>query len=154
MKRSFRESKAERGVAMVEFAIALPVLLLLLLAVAELGRLLYHYSNLLQASRDAGRFVAGKAWNRTLGRIELTATLVSQAQNVAVYGVPSSQNGSPVVPELTTDDVSVVEANVDHVMVSISYHFRPVIGNSLPAFFGDPVQLDVPLTASVVMRAL
>ncbi len=48
----------QRGLAMVEFAIALPLLLLLLLAIGEMGRLLYQYNSLLQASRDASRFVA------------------------------------------------------------------------------------------------
>ena len=43
---------------MVEFAIALPLLLLLLLAVAEFGRMLSHYNSLLQANRDAARYLA------------------------------------------------------------------------------------------------
>ena len=66
MAREKYGKRRQQGVAMVEFAIVLPLLLLLLLGIAELGRLLFQYNSLLQASRDAGRFVAGQAWNRTL----------------------------------------------------------------------------------------
>ncbi|MNQ97075.1 TadE-like protein [compost metagenome] len=146
---------------MVEFAIALPLLLLLLLAIGEFGRMLFQYNSLLQASRDAGRYAAGKAWNRTLGEIVLVDTsrnydLRAETQNIAVYGLPVS-SGTPVVPGLSAANVQVSTAagTTDHVQVSITYTFQPVIGSVLPAFFGgDGVPLNVPLTATVVMRAL
>src|SRR5690606_5362274 len=96
--QGLRAKVRQRGLAMVELAIALPLLLLLLLAIGEVGRLLFQYNSLLQASRDASRFVAGQAWNRTLGRIELTAELQQQARALAVYGVPAVQDGrAPLV---------------------------------------------------------
>src|SRR5512141_46755 len=42
--------------AMVEFAIALPVLLLLLYGILEAGRLLFLYSTVVTASRQAARY--------------------------------------------------------------------------------------------------
>lgn len=161
-RRAFKRPQAQRGVAMVEFAIALPLLLLLLLAIGEFGRMLYQYNSLLQASRDAGRYVAGKAWDRTLGRIDLTgdSQLVPRTKNVAVYGVPANPNGyPPVVPGLTTADVEVFPVGTpgnppDHVQVSITYTFRPVIGDTIPGFFGDPIPLGISLTSTVIMRAL
>jgi Flp pilus assembly protein TadG len=152
-RRVFKRPQAQRGVAMVELVITLPLLLLLLCAIGEVGRLLYQYNSLMQASRDAGRFVAGQAWNATLGQVDLNATLQTQAKNVAVYGTPAS-NGTPAVPGLTTDDVSVTAAGIDHVQVSITYTFQPVIGSALPAFYGNSVPLDIELTSTVVMRAL
>lgn len=150
----FKPGQAQRGVAMVEFAIALPLLLLLLLAIGEFGRMLYHYNSLLQASRDAGRFVAGQAWNDTLG-VDLNSDLQSKTKNVAVYGVPVNSSGyPPVVPELSTDDVAVGMPDSEHVQVSISYTFRPVIGAVLPTFFGTPIPLNIALQSTVVMRVL
>jgi len=152
--------QAQRGIAMVEFAIALPLLLLLLLGIGEFGRMLFQYNSLLQASRDAGRFVAGKAWNATLGQIELSSTLLSQTKNVAVYGVPANPNGyAAVVPGLTTADVQVSTSGAEHVEVSITYTFCPVIGSgscggSLPGLFGDDMALNVSLVATTIMRAL
>lgn len=152
---SFKPGQAQRGVAMVEFAIALPLLLLLLLVIGEFGRMLYHYNSLLQASRDAGRYVAGQAWNATLGQIDLSGDLQGKTKNVAVYGVPVNSSGyPPVVPELTIDNVVVDPVGTEHVRVSITYTFRPVIGASLPTFFGDPIPLNIALQSTVVMRVL
>ncbi|MCY1297703.1 TadE-like protein [compost metagenome] len=143
---------------MVEFAITLPLLLLLLLGIGEFGRMLYQYNSLLQASRDAGRYVAAKAWNRALGTIDLTSDpqLVPRTRNIAVYGVPAVQSGKEVVPGLTTGNVQVTVApdTTDHVQVSITYTFRPVIGEAIPALFGSAIALGIPLRSTVVMRAL
>ena len=143
---------------MVEFTLALPVLLLLLLAFGEFGRMLYQYNVLLQASRDADRFVASQAWNSTLGAVSLSNTLQTQTKNVAVYGVPS-QTGTPVISGLTANNVVVAAVGTDHVRVTITYTFCPVIGagnctGSLPGFFGNQIALGIPLVATTVMRAL
>lgn len=149
--------RGQQGMAMVEFAIALPLLVLLLLGVAEFGRMLFHYNNLLQASRDAGRYAASKAWNATLGRLDLSTSLQTEIKNVAVYGVPSTTAGfSAVVPGLTPDDVQVRPSASDarYIEVQLSYDFQPVIGSVLPSLFGNDVPLAVELNSTVVMRAL
>lgn len=151
---SFKPGQAQRGVAMVEFAITLPLLLLLLLAIAELGRMLYHYNNLLQANRDAVRYLAGQAWNANLGKVEIDPLVEARTKNLAVYGVPVAQPGDEVVPGLRTDDVTVGTLGSQHVQVRISYVFRPVIGNGLPALIGDAIPLNIPLIATTVMRGL
>ncbi|MNC26501.1 TadE-like protein [compost metagenome] len=155
---SFKRPQAQQGVALVEFTLVLPVLLLLLLSLGELGRMLYQYNVLLQASRDADRFVASQAWNSTLGMVALSSTLQTQTKNVAVYGVPS-QTGTPVVSGLTAANVVVAAVGTDHVRVTITYTFCPVIGASLcvgalPGFFGNQIALGIPLVATTVMRAL
>ncbi|SFP31008.1 TadE-like protein [Geopseudomonas sagittaria] len=139
---------------MVEFAIALPLLLLLLLAIAEFGRMLYHYNNLLQANRDAVRYLAGKAWNSNLGQVEIGPVLEARTKNLAVYGAPAPRPGNEVVPGLTTVDVQVSTVGTEHVQVRISYMFRPVIGEGLPALLGDAIPLSFPLVATTVMRGL
>lgn len=139
---------------MVEFAIALPLLLLLLLAIAEFGRMLYHYNNLLQANRDAVRYLAGQAWNSNLGQVEIDPVLEARTKNLAVYGAPAPQPGNEVVPGLTTGDVQVSTVGTEHVQVRISYVFQPVIGNGLPALIGDAMPLNFPLVATTVMRGL
>ncbi|MGF6557969.1 Flp pilus assembly protein TadG [Pseudomonas sp. S30_BP2TU TE3576] len=154
----FKHRQRQQGLAMVEFTLVLPVLLLLLLAFGEFGRMLYQYNVLLQASRDADRFVASQAWNSTLGMITLSDTLLTQTQNVAVYGVPAN-TGTAVVSGLTTGNVVVAAVGTDHVRVTITYTFCPVIGagnctGSLPGFFGNPIALSIPLVATTVMRAL
>lgn len=152
--QSFKPGQAQRGLAMVEFAIALPLLLLLLLGVAELGRMLYQYNNLLQANRDAVRYLAGKAWNSNLGKVEINPVQEAKTKNLAVYGVPVPRPGNEVVPGLTTASVTVSTVGSEHVQVSINYVFRPVIGNSLPALIGNAIPLNISLVATTVMRGL
>ena len=154
----FKPVQAQQGVALVEFTLVLPLLLLLLLAFGEFGRMLYQYNVLLQASRDADRFVASQAWNATLGAVALGSTLLTQTKNVAVYGVPSA-TGTAVVSGLTTANVQVAAEGIDHVRVTITFTFCPVIGagncaGSIPGFFGNAIPLGIPLVATTVMRAL
>ena len=155
---AFKHPKRQQGLAMVEFTLVLPVLLLLLLSLGEIGRMLYQYNVLLQASRDADRFVANNAWDSTLGAVSLGSTLLTQTKNVAVYGVPAN-TGTAVVSGLTTGNVVVAAVGTDHVRVTITYTFCPVIGagnctGSLPGFFGNQIALSIPLVATTVMRAL
>lgn len=162
--------RGQRGLAMVEFAIALPLLLLLLLGVAEFGRMLFHYNSLLQASRDAARFAASNVWNATLGQLkmeggsqtEINNALQAQVKNVAVYGVPSALAGlKPAVPNLNVGQVTVspmplvgeTPSTSSYVRVSIAYPFQPVL-SVLPTFYGDAIPLSVTLNASIVMRVL
>jgi Flp pilus assembly protein TadG len=151
---SFKPGQAQQGVAMVEFAIALPLLLLLLLGIAEFSRMLYQYNSLLQANRDAVRYLAGKAWDSNLGQVEIDPVLEALTKNIAVYGVPLPQPGNEVVPGLTTANVTVSTVGSEHVQVSINYVFQPVVGNSLPALIGDAIPLNIPLVATTVMRGL
>ncbi len=151
---SFKPGQVQQGVAMVEFAIALPLLLLLLLAIAEFGRMLYQYNSLLQANRDAVRYLAGEAWNGNLGQVEIDPVLEAKTKNLAVYGVPVPQPGNEVVPGLTTGDVTVSAVGSEHVQVSINYVFQPVIGSGLPALIGNAIPLNFPLVATTVMRGL
>ena len=90
-----------------------------------------------------------------LGKVDLSGDLQARVKSVAVYGVPSAQPGAATaVPGLTTSQVQVSALGSDHVQVSITYTFQPVIGAVLPSFTGDSVPLNVALTSSVVMRAL
>ncbi len=155
---TFNRPQGQQGIAMVEFTLVLPLLLLLLLALGEFGRMLFQYNTLLQASRDAGRYVASQAWNSTLGTVSLSSTLLTNTQNVAVYGVPAN-TGTPVVSGLTTGNVAVTAVSTDHVRVTITYTFCPVIGGGgcagvIPALFGNQMALSIPLVATTVMRAL
>ncbi|WOE81737.1 TadE/TadG family type IV pilus assembly protein [Pseudomonas protegens] len=154
-RRGFKSAQAQCGLAMIELALTLPLLVLVMFTFAEFGRMLFQYNSLIQASRDAGRYVAGQAWNATLGTLDLNATLIANTQNVAVYGIPANPNGYPsIVPGLKPGSVSVSVVGTDHVQVSIAYTFVPLIGSALPAFYGSSAPLGLALTSTIVMRAL
>lgn len=137
---------------MVEFAIGVPILLLLLLAVGEVGRMLSQYNVLLQSSRDAVRYAAHNAWNSTTGAIDRTK-VQGVVENLAVYGSPVVQE-SPLLDGLGSGSVNFSDNGVDHVQVTIRYTFVPVVGNVLPGIFGEDIPLGVELVATTVMRVL
>src|SRR5688500_4473000 len=56
MKLKKLTPKKSKAQAMVEFAIALPILLMLLYGILEAGRLLFIYSSIVTASRQAVRY--------------------------------------------------------------------------------------------------
>jgi Flp pilus assembly protein TadG len=59
--------RAERGQAMVEFAITLPVLLMLLIGLMEVGRMLFMYASVVNSSRDAVRYASAYGRSDDLG---------------------------------------------------------------------------------------
>ena len=59
--------RALRAQAMVEFAIALPVLLMLLIGIMEVGRMLFMYASVVNSSRDAVRYASAYCMSEDLG---------------------------------------------------------------------------------------
>jgi Flp pilus assembly protein TadG len=143
-----------KGVATIEFAICAPLLLLMMLATAELGRLIYQYNTLTKAVRDGARFAVNEAAVGTTRVVNLTAPVLTQTRNLVVSGNVNGA-GAPLLPGLGVGNVTVSSDANGFVTVSAVYTFIPAIGASLPSFgLGDPINLTAPLTATVVMRAL
>jgi Flp pilus assembly protein TadG len=92
-QRHFRQG----GQSLLEFAIVLPVLLLLGFGITEFGRAYYQYNTLSKAIREGARYMSSQPYS--------DATIAS-AQNMVVYG-KTTGTASPVLPGLTTDMVSV-----------------------------------------------
>ena len=86
---------------MVEFTIVLPVLLLLLFGVTELGRALVRYNTLTKAVQDGARYAAAYALLGTTGAVNVDAQLQTEVRNVVVYG-NTAGTGTPVLGGLAT----------------------------------------------------
>jgi Flp pilus assembly protein TadG len=138
----------------VEFAIALPLLVLLLLATAELGRMLSQYNTLAKSVRDAARYVAAKAAGGTTRVVNITSSVRTAATNLAVTGNVSG-TGNPLLPGLSASNITITDAGSGYVNVSASYTYVPMLGASLSMFgYGGSISLAHPLKTTVVMRAL
>jgi Flp pilus assembly protein TadG len=89
----------DRGTALIETAIVLPVFLLLVGGIYEFGYFFYQQQLMTVGVRDAARYLA-------LTSNPNSATNQSDAMNLAVYG---SINGgvTPRVSDWSTDDVTV-----------------------------------------------
>lgn len=144
----------QTGVVVVEAAIVLPLLLFLLLAIAEVGRALYQYNTLQKSVRDATRYVADNAIPNSTGVIDLTPALITTARNLAVYGNPNA-SGTPLLPGYTTGNVSVTSPDALHVRVSATYTYQPRYA-VIPTFglTDSGITMPTSLTAVLSMRAL
>ena len=69
--------------------------------------------------------------------------------------MPVAPAGSqPLVSNLNPAQVAVSALGSDHVQVSISYPFLPIVGGGLADFGHGATPLAFPLVATSVMRAL
>jgi Flp pilus assembly protein TadG len=73
MKKSHR---TQHGVALVELALIIPMLLLLTLVTTEFGRAMYEYNAVVKSTRDAVRYLS----------VQTPNTHVTEARNLIVYG--------------------------------------------------------------------
>lgn len=82
-------SRAQRGVALVEFAVAVPLLMLLLVGVVEFGRLTY-YSILVGNAAHAGAAYGSQNLATAVDGAKMRAAAMSDGQNVPQLSVPAA----------------------------------------------------------------
>lgn len=150
----FEGKERQRGLAAVEFAIVLPLMMLLMLATAELGRAFFQYNTLHKAVEDGARYLASHAIPGSTGVIIFDPTVETTVRNLVAYGNPVGAEASLLVGLLPSDVIlTVVDGN--HVQVSVTYSYTSIF-SSIPTF-GFAAQDIVPafnFNASVVMRTL
>ncbi len=139
----------QAGIAIVEFTLTLPLLLLLLVVIGEYGRLFIDYTSLQQQTRNGAKYIAEHAIKGSTQVISLDSALVSQTKNLVLGGAIVSSPA--LLPGLKAADISVVESGDGHIEVHASYRFDFMFSD-LFASFGLPGYLI--LNSSNHMRAM
>lgn len=122
------------GQSLVELALALPVLLLILLALADFGRAFYYTTILTNAAREGAAYLAANP-TETQGDVKLR---VCNETGMFTYNDPSC----PLVVAIP----SPYGAGQDSV-VTVSYQFRLISSYLVGRVFAtDPVQLTAQAT--------
>ncbi|MEX2124731.1 MAG: TadE family protein [Woeseia sp.] len=153
MSAEIRQRGRQRGIALVETAICLPVLLFLMLVAGELTNAFLQHNTLTKAVRDGARYAAGLAVNNAKV-FHLSPDIVSDTQSLVVFS-DTSGTGTAILPNLTLGAVTVTGVGGEIVEVRATYSYTGIIGSVLPAFgFGSDPSLGFNLEASVRMRAL
>lgn len=153
MKLRMPQGQRQLGVAAIEFLLVAPVLILVMLAVAELGWAFHQYQTMTRATRDGARYVASNALLGSVGIIYLKSSVVEQTSNLVVYGNVSGA-GEPLLPGWSSADITVTSPDAEHVRVAARYGYIPLVG-SLPAFYGgEALALTFEMRSTVQMRAL
>ncbi|WP_375057911.1 TadE family protein [Zobellella sp. DQSA1] len=147
----------QRGLAAVEATIVMPIMLLLVLAIGEFGRMLYQYNTLTQAVRAGARTVSA---SDNSGTFELTAEMEQKVRNLILYG-QEVVGTAPVLPGLAAGDITFVGPfevpAIDgdpYIQIRVSYSWQPMFGLGFNTFFGETLSLDFPLQTSMTMRVL
>lgn len=146
-RRARNLAEDETGGTLAELAILIPFLIVMVAAVAELGRYFQTYSTLSKATRASARYLSRVAYDG-----EPTDVL---AQNVAVCGKTDCTGLNPVVTGLTPANVLVSTegstGNPITVTVSIqNYTFQPLF--NLGALLGNNTfSLALPIRPSTTM---
>jgi Flp pilus assembly protein TadG len=107
------KTRREEGSYTIELAILFPILVLLFVGTAELGRLFYTYTTLSKATAVGARYL-GTSRNAVNGTTTEKANAKIEAKNLVVCGIKSTSstacNGqTPVVPGLTTANVNICD---------------------------------------------
>lgn len=162
-----RSRVKQRGVAAVEFTIMLPMLLLMVLVTAELGRALYQYSELTRLVRGASRYLSITAIPDTSGTLDssfdggctddsdcVCLGCISDTKDILVYG---QVGGSvPLLHGLSKDDITISGDSITtRVTISVDYDWQPIFGDRMSGFgFGEGIDLGFNFNVSYTMRAL
>jgi Flp pilus assembly protein TadG len=147
-------TRRQRGVAIIEFTIILPVILFTMLAVAELGRAFLQYNTLTRAVRDGARYASGTAFQGSTQVVTVDAALTSETQNLVVYGITGGGSNA-VLPNFSTGNVTLADEGSGNISVTASYGYQPMIGTALPRIMGGNALSTVfTFQAKVTMKAI
>lgn len=139
---------SHRGVALVEFALILPLLLVLTFITTEFGRAIYQYSTVTKQVRDAARYLS----------MQLPNTHLTEARNLVVYGKTTvTGSDQPLTRGLTLSNVpdpTWQNAGSDPIITTVQvqvtgYSFRSLF----TSFFGLPVGTIAFAPISATMRS-
>jgi Flp pilus assembly protein TadG len=137
------QARQQRGVAIVEFALVLPMILLMIAVTTEFGRAIYQYGILAKSVRDAARYLS----------VQTPGTHMTEARNLVVYGNVAG-TGTPLaiglttanVPNPTWQDAGTLPL-ITTVTVQVSgYTFNSMFGSVLGHTFGAVTFSDIRAT--------
>jgi Flp pilus assembly protein TadG len=134
--RSGRKRRGERGQSLVELALTLPVLLLLLVGVAELGNSLNAYITVVDAGRDGARLGSrGSASDDQIKNLVVTemARLPNQVQLADITVTHNPMSGYP---------------SRKSIRVTVCYDHSLILG--VPLVTPDPIRMCSTTTMPVV----
>lgn len=116
--KHIRRGHGERGANLVEFALVLPLLVLLLVGVADFGRAFNNYIIITNASREGARYASRFPWLEN----DIEQAAIREAAN---FGVP-----------LTTANVTVNGVGATRsqpIEVVVTYDFPTILGGVIGA---------------------
>jgi Flp pilus assembly protein TadG len=149
-----RMLRDQSGAALIEFTVMAPLLLSLVLGIAEFGRFLYQYQMVVEGLRDAGRYLARLDAN--------DATNQSNAANLATTGTIDG-SGEPRVDGWVAGDIGFSVTDVDNTagtyrggaeieVIEVTTTFDYADVGFLSALGFDPISIDAAHEQRVILE--
>lgn len=133
--RLFRRGKRQRGQGLVEFALVLPLFLILILATIDFGWALKAYITATNSAREGARVGAvGETSAVITAKTVSTSSGLLDSSNVTVTGAQGNSGTS-----VTVD-------------VSYNYTYITPLGSLVSAFLGGSLPNPLPMSTSATMR--
>ncbi len=150
-----RKTNRTRGQAVVEFALVLPILLILLYGIIEVARLIFIYTSVTNASRQAARYGATAGEGNGAPRyldcqgirdVADQSALIVNFDEVNItydHGTDATGNQVPITgvdPSPDTNACPLTDYNIrngDRIIVEVSASYRPVV----PIIPIDPIEI-------------
>ncbi len=142
----------QQGLAVIEFTLLLPFLLLLIFACTEFGRLMFQYNALNKTVRDASRYLTANAKLGDTGNVTIEDSISNQVKGLIKYG--QSTSATQLLPNLNDDDISFTVSG-DFITITVIYDWQPIFSDTFTTFgLGNDIDLSFPLVSTYNMRAL
>ncbi|NIL94126.1 MAG: hypothetical protein GTO71_06720 [Woeseiaceae bacterium] len=146
--------RRQSGAVLAEMALVTPILVFMMLATAEVSRAFIDHNTLTKAVRNGARHVSSFAFQGTTGTVNIGPVLRAEVQNLVVYGNLAG-GGTPVLPGLTTANVTVTDIGANNIEVTATHNISGLLGPVLRSFVGgSDINMVFTLEATVTMRAL
>lgn len=148
MKNSMKEQK---GLAAIEFALAMPAMMIILAGVLEVGNIFMQYNSLTRVVQAGARFAVTESFGTAGVKCTDIKGKLTSIQNVVVYG-KATGGSDAALDSFTVSDVSVNcdETDSDRVAtVTADYDYTPKLAPSIPF---TQTSFSFTLSASSVMR--
>jgi Flp pilus assembly protein TadG len=131
MKKRRGLLRTERGAQLVEFALVLPLLLLVVLAIADFGFMFQRYEVLTNAAREGARIAVLPGYTDADVQARVDDYLTAGRVPVAGRGLTEVDDGAVVVPGGTTITTRIVTVNYTY-----TYMFIGAIAGWFNATYG------------------
>ncbi len=136
--------KARRGQDLVEFALILPLLLVILVGIVDFSLGFFYYNSIANAAREGARWGVIHPGDEAAIIAHARGSTIGLAQGRLVLACTLSVAGAPVACNTTN------AANADTVTVTATYDY-PLLTGQMVTLWGAAVPV-LPLRASATMR--
>lgn len=126
-------SKKTKGQALVELAIALPVLILIVFGIIEIGRYMYFLHNIKYAANEATVMAGTKSSPGIIRNcIKLSAGAAIKVEDNLITIDYTDESGDPLVPEedykISDDRISFTDnTKTYYCKIKVAYNYQPIV---------------------------